>query len=138
MRFHYLLVCLVYCVGIFWLSSQPRPLGIQPSIPGADKVAHFLAYGGLATLVSVGMRRSGRSYRPAVLFWLPIVLAALYGLSDEFHQYFVPQRSCSAGDALADLGGAVVAQTILCLMIPRVPILRRHLTYPTGGNPNGR
>jgi VanZ family protein len=138
MRFHYLLVCLVYCAGIFWISSQPRPLGIQLSIPGLDKVAHFLAYGGLAGLISVGMRRSGRSYRPAVLFWLPIVLTAFYGVSDEFHQYFVPQRSCSVGDALADVSGAMAAQAVLYLVVYRLPMLRRHLMNPTGGNPNGR
>jgi VanZ family protein len=39
-----------------------------------------------------------------------VIAAALYGASDEFHQYFVPHRSCDAADWAADLlGGSAAA-----------------------------
>lgn len=37
---------------------------------------------------------------------LSLLIAGLYGVSDEVHQYFVPGRSASAYDALADVLGA--------------------------------
>lgn len=39
---------------------------------------------------------------------LSLLIAGLYGVSDEVHQYFVPGRSASAYDALADVLGAGV------------------------------
>lgn len=39
--------------------------------------------------------------------WVAIVIAALYGVSDEVHQCFVPMRSCEVWDWAADLLGSV-------------------------------
>ena len=37
---------------------------------------------------------------------LVLIVSLLYGLSDEFHQWFIPGRSATFGDVLADtLGG---------------------------------
>lgn len=37
---------------------------------------------------------------------LVLMISFLYGLSDEFHQWFIPGRSATLGDVLADtLGG---------------------------------
>jgi VanZ family protein len=40
---------------------------------------------------------------------LAIVLAIAYGVSDEFHQRFVPGRSSDVYDVLADAEGAAAA-----------------------------
>ena len=45
---------------------------------------------------------------------MPIVFVAMYGLSDEIHQVFVPNRSFEVADILADTMGAVMAQCFLC------------------------
>jgi len=50
----YVIAIALYCAGIFWISSQPRPLGIEvPGEFGIDKLGHCGVYAGLAGLVSV-------------------------------------------------------------------------------------
>lgn len=68
--------------------------------PGADKVAHGVAFGLLGALVTLG---SGNP-------WWGVLAALLYGVSDEYHQSFVPGRSVEFLDVVADtVGGAVGA-----------------------------
>lgn len=124
MKARYYLATALYCAIIFWLSS--RPVGI-PSIylfSGWDKVAHAVVYGGLATIVSVGLRRSGRPARPVFDFLVPVLFATLYGASDELHQYFVPSRSCDVMDWLTDGAGALLAQIVLFTCLWRLPLFR--------------
>ncbi len=49
-----------------------------------------------------------------VAFWLPALLWAglttsAYGASDEFHQRFVPNRTCDVADRVADTFGGFLA-----------------------------
>jgi VanZ family protein len=44
------------------------------------------------------------------------VLTALYGLSDEWHQSFVPARYAEAGDVLADLLGGLLGSGFYLLV----------------------
>lgn len=68
---------------------------------GFDKVAHFGAFGLLATaayrLVS---RRAG--------VWV-VLAVSLFGASDEWHQSFTAGRSVELADWIADTSGAAVA-----------------------------
>lgn len=64
--------------------------------PGADKVAHALAYAVLGALLAWATGRPG----------LAVALATLYGVSDELHQAFVPGRTPDVLDLVADLLGA--------------------------------
>jgi len=108
MKWPYLLLVIIYCAGIWWLSSQSNPPRPEYTFPGDDKVVHATIYGILATLVLVGLRRSHPDLKPALLFWLPILFAAVYGLTDEIHQSFVPHRSADPLDLLADTTGALL------------------------------
>jgi VanZ family protein len=69
-----------------------------------DKVFHAGIYAVLGLLYYFSLRESG-IYRHLLLF--SVVLAAGYGITDEFHQSFVPGRVASAGDVLADVIGAM-------------------------------
>jgi len=109
----YILLTVFYCAGIFYLSSKPDPVEMGPLFPGTDKVLHAVLYGGLAAVVSLGVRRSGNSPAPRVQFLAPIVFAGLYGLSDEIHQMFVPSRHFDPFDLIADVAGAVLVQSVL-------------------------
>lgn len=99
---------------LFVLSSVPSEV-VQPSgaIP-LDKVAHFCFYGVLGALLAgaIGRRRVGWG---AVIV-LAVAIGALYGISDEFHQRFVPGRDAAVDDWVADvlgtLTGAIVAVTL--------------------------
>ena len=132
MKARYYVLTLAYCAGIFWMSSQSHPPQVRVS--GADKLAHLAMYGGLAAIVSWGLRRSERPVPPHIQFLLPILVAALYGLSDEIHQIFVPRRHFDLLDVLADTAGAVLVQVLLCRLLWRLPLRAAPLGQ---GNPDG-
>ena len=113
----YAVATLLYCGAIFALSSQSQPPAGDWSfldLPGMDKVAHGILYAGLAGVVSVGLWRSNETVRAPVHFWIPVLFALLYGLSDEVHQNYVPERSFDWMDLLADGVGATIVQVPLC------------------------
>ena len=113
----YAVATLLYCGMIFTLSSQSEPPAADwglLDLPGMDKVAHGILYAGLAGLVSFGLRRSNETVRAPVHFWIPVLFASLYGLSDEVHQLYVPERSFDWMDLLADGLGATIVQVPLC------------------------
>lgn len=85
---------------IFFASSRSYIAG--PPIESSDKMGHFLVYGLFATL----MVRLGRGWRAAVV---AVLIASAYGVTDEFHQSFVPGRSVEVADWLADTCGAALA-----------------------------
>jgi VanZ family protein len=116
----YVLLTLMYCAGLFWLSSGANPIHVKPVFPGEDKIVHACLYAGLACVVSMGLRRSGRTYAPWVLFLAPILFAALYGVTDEFHQRFVPGRTCDVWDLTADACGAIIVQIAIYYIGPVV------------------
>ena len=111
----------VWAGVIFLLSSQP----VLPSPPGiSDKLAHAVTYGILGAgcllgIVAADWRRIAR--RTSVL---AVIVAVLYGVSDEFHQAFVPGRTPDVLDVLADAVGAAVAVGVLWLS---AILLRRRL-----------
>ncbi|MDD2463405.1 MAG: VanZ family protein [Desulfobulbus sp.] len=96
---------------IFYLSHLPGKSLHLPSIVNIDKVLHCLAYAtlGVAYLVALSSqwRRSPRLVGVSVLLF-----CFLYGVSDEFHQSFVPGRSVSGGDVVADVVGGLVAVVV--------------------------
>ena len=90
--------------GLWVLSSQPGR-DLPPPFPHADKVVHFVLYAGLGGLLEFGLRA-----RP---LWIPLSIAAGYGVIDEIHQLYVPGRSFDWMDIAADALGALVAIVVL-------------------------
>jgi VanZ family protein len=91
---------------IFAASSIPD-LGPLPGM--SDKSGHSIGYallGALLLRALAGGRLRGVTWGRALA---AVVLATLYGVSDEFHQTFVPGRSADRFDVLADGIGATVA-----------------------------
>ena len=122
MKLRYYLLTLAYCAGIFWLSSQPFQDRPDIIFPAFDKFVHMALYGGLTAVVSVGMRRSGKTHHAAVLFFVPIVFSALYGAADEIHQVFVPNRAFDPLDIVGNALGALLAQAGLFRWAWRIPL----------------
>ena len=76
---------------------------------GVDKNAHAVLYAGLgALLVRAFAGGWGRRVTLGVVF-ASVAIAAVYGVSDEYHQSFVPMRQAEALDVMADAVGAAVA-----------------------------
>ena len=98
----------IWMVFIFVMSSQeqfPKTPGISTSALAV--VAHLVLYGLLAFFFTIAIERDGRATRSTQL--TAIALAVLYGLSDEFHQSFVPGRNSSALDLAVNSIGATIA-----------------------------
>ena len=104
-----------YAGLIFYLSSQPHPeekLGTFIKL-FSDKVLHGVEYAVFAALCYRAIQGGGpASWRP---YAIPsaILLASLYGVSDEIHQAFVPFRDSSVYDWVADTVGAVLGAMIM-------------------------
>ncbi len=97
----------LYCSLIFYLSSRP---GVGTS---HDKTAHFLAYGIMGFLFARAFRI--HLYKMRWVLFFAVLSAALYGASDEIHQYFVPGRNCDIYDWIADLTGAFLGAFLYVL-----------------------
>jgi VanZ family protein len=70
------------------------------------KLAHFSLFSILATSI----------YLFSKSYILSLSLSSLYAIFDEFHQYFVPGRSCELRDVLIDISGVVIALIIIKLV----------------------
>jgi len=46
---------------------------------------------------------------------LGVIIAVGYGVTDEFHQYFIPGRHCSLSDVVSDTVGAILAYGVASL-----------------------
>lgn len=100
-RLRWWLAASAWAALIFALSARPDlPSGFELFVvPGADKLAHAAAFAVLALLLE---RASSRPL-------LALLLASLYGVSDELHQSGVVGRVADPFDWLADTLGAAAA-----------------------------
>ena len=92
----------IWVAVLFFLSEIDGTSGLSWGF-GWDKVLHFLLYLILGATLAWGWDRTRRR----VPHWAVVSVGVVYGLVDEWHQSFVPGRSPSLGDALADLAGTV-------------------------------
>ena len=79
--------------------------------PDADVVspaAHFVEYTVFGALIFAALRESFSEQRNPQLAIIAIIIASLYGVTDELHQYFVPDRACDPVDWLVDTCGATL------------------------------
>ena len=106
-----LLLAFAWMALLFYLSHQPS-LETPMLFSGQDKVVHAAAYGvlGLLLLAAQPLQAQGYSRQQA---GISVLIASLYGLSDEIHQHFIPGRSSEVLDWVADTVGALIAASLL-------------------------
>jgi hypothetical protein len=102
-------LALLWAATIFGLSSIPGQSLPGPGFKGLDKIVHFVVFAVLAALLARAWRRLG----PAVL------VAILWGILDELHQRYTPNRESSVYDALADTIGAVCGAALALWLATR-------------------
>jgi VanZ family protein len=96
---------------IFAFSSIPNLTATPLDV--TDHTGHFIGYAVLGTLAFRAVARGrwqGLTPRAAAIAW---VLSAAYGITDEWHQGFVPGRSPAVDDWIADALGAAAAVLLL-------------------------
>ncbi len=140
------LVLVVLCMaGIFWFSAQPAGESSQTSggitntvisifFPDYDtwnaeiqqnifetvdtvirKLAHFSVY---ALLGALCMFAASRFFEKRIVqLSIAGVVSVLYAAGDEFHQYFVPGRSCEFRDVCIDAAGACLGILFVWLLL---------------------
>ncbi|MFH0749336.1 MAG: VanZ family protein [Candidatus Gottesmanbacteria bacterium] len=112
----------LWMIIIFVLSSQQK-ITITDSYTLSFilfKTIHVIEYAFLFTVtyraIINTMVRKGK---------LPLVIAfiitALYAISDEYHQSFVPTREGRLRDAIIDIAGAAIAWISIKQLLPKAP-----------------
>lgn len=99
------LPAILWMMAIFIVSHQPSTqlphFGLLDLL--VKKAAHFLAYALLALLVQ-------RAWWPGQKSWgWALLITAVYAISDEIHQSFVPGRFSSVADIFIDASGGLSA-----------------------------
>jgi VanZ family protein len=104
----------LYAGLIFWLSSLSNvPTGPENS----DKVFHFFLYFLFAALLWRAMRTQYFQRHKMLRGLAVLLIGALYAASDEIHQMFVPGRTSSVFDWMADVAGIVGMLTLMLIAI---------------------
>ena len=110
---------IVYWITLFILTTIPAD-NVPQLFENQDKYEHFIAYCGLAILLSLALYFQKRSIiisSKAFLFALLFILA--YAAVDELHQLFVPGRYCDFYDWLADSFGGILGIGIVLLFVKK-------------------
>lgn len=96
---------LLWMAAIFVVSGQSHPDAVPASLQ--NHIGHVIAYAVLSMLWLRALSAGGRmAWRPAAArAW---VVAAVYGATDELHQWFVPGRTAAVDDWVADAAGAAL------------------------------
>jgi len=111
----YALLTMVYCLAIFAISSIARPPDALKWIGKHDLAAHAVLYAGLGWLVGMTVRAGAIRLRTWQYWIVPIAFVALYGATDEFHEWLVPGRDCALTDWVADVVAGVAVQLVFPL-----------------------
>ncbi len=120
----------LYMAGIFALSSVSSPPEL---VEGVDKPVHLFLYSGLAVVLVRALSDRWRRVTLRVAL-AAIAVATLYGVSDEWHQGFVPPRQVEVLDLVADGVGAALG----ALGVYGVVRMRRHGTDAGPAREGGR
>lgn len=97
---------------IFRLSALPGS-----AVPGRfGSLGHFVVYAVLGAVLLLALDPRLASWRAAAY---AVALASAYGVTDEFHQRFVPGRVSDPVDWLVDTAGALVAVTVVLWLARR-------------------
>lgn len=110
LKFFYIISTLIWLGLIFWGSS----IGDYSSVPGVQdghndflsSIVHILSYLILCFLIIKSFIYSEIKSNKAIIYGF--LLTALYGVTDEIHQFFVPGREMHFGDWLLDVVGALI------------------------------
>jgi VanZ family protein len=99
---------------LFWAAliavstSTPGSQIPRVPIPHVDLAVHSVLYGVLGFLLYRAFHRGTRLAASRWAWLVAFAVAQTYGILDEVHQTWIPDRTCSLADGLADGIGAAV------------------------------
>jgi VanZ family protein len=110
-RMIYFLPWILFSLTIIYLSHQERIDFLDNTIYLSDKLIHFVAYFFYGLSIQFALVNSN-NYDRKKYFLLVILIGALFGASDEIHQYFIEGRSSEFLDWIADTLGVATSLLI--------------------------
>jgi len=96
-------------ITLFMLSTLPGNDPFLNSVHLSDKIEHFIAYFVLGITLCIWVPSKNWLAKPILHSVLVVILCTLFGISDEYHQKFVPGRSCDLYDLCVDFAGGLTA-----------------------------
>ena len=117
-RYH--LPVILYLIFIFVLSSIPGTNLPEIKFELSDKIAHFSVFSVLCFLFFYSLKNQFKyiklqKFAPE----FALLFTTLYGVTDEIHQYFTPNRSSDILDVAADFLGAFVMYLLIKLYLKK-------------------
>jgi len=82
-----------------------------------DKCAHMMLYLGFGLLLNRTLSSSKIDVLSKYAVPFAISIGTLYAITDEVHQAFVPYRTASSMDLVADFAGLLVAQLLILMYV---------------------
>ena len=98
------LIVLVMASIIFYVSSLSFS-GTEGGISYKSYIYHFTAFSYLALFLLISLSKGKYN---KLLILIAVFIAIIYGISDEIHQYFVPNRFPSLIDILTNSIGILI------------------------------
>jgi VanZ family protein len=109
------LPALAYMAFIFYMSSGPINSPMLVQFP--DYFLHSAGYSLLSVLLFWALNEGFCPKKIPGSHFFPILITVLYGISDEFHQSFVPGRDPAINDVLSDAVGGILG--VLCISLAK-------------------
>ena len=99
----------IWMAVTFVLSHQSQ---VEIPFGAPDYIGHGVSYAVLGALLMRALAGGTLRGMGAGLILPAVLIAAVYGVSDEFHQSFIPGRMASVADFVADTIGALVGACV--------------------------
>jgi VanZ family protein len=115
----YQLPLIIYAMIIFYVSSLSRLPDTGLQIPHLDKMAHASEYFLFGFMTIRAITHLPWPLKTGWVYAMAVLLSLGYGLSDEYHQRFVPGRTADPFDLAADALGIFLAASVYYLLHKR-------------------
>jgi VanZ family protein len=112
-------IAIAGAILIFWISAQSFGAGTSKTNL-LSILYHILFFFFFSFFVFISLIKGNKYF----MFLPASIISAIYAISDEVHQYFVPGRSCNIQDFLLDTTGIFLA-----FLIYSITILYRRTRY---------
>jgi VanZ family protein len=117
------LPAILYMGLIFYMSSGPIASPALNSIP--DYYLHSAGFSLLSVLLFWAWNEGVFPSKLPGNYFFPVLITILYGISDEFHQSFVPGRDSEVKDVVSDAIGALIGMLIIKVLQRLISSFRR-------------
>lgn len=99
---------IIYAGLIFFFSSRPS-IHIGPELSHIDKLYHALIYSVFSVLLWRAFHYASPAFFQKRAILSALILTILFGISDEWHQFYIAYRHADVFDLLFDSVGASLA-----------------------------